>query len=271
MNKDKTVKLRFITPKNIINTLILAISIASAHYIGFLMHIPFEMLSLIADNFLIDFIFTFIFYVTLSLTMSRVIAFSLSQLISSETSALAAFSLWLRRHWPNKFNKFGIKAFKENAKIEAASYWLFLITAFIFILNFSYSKISLDKVGNFSWLVIVGMSISIISKAGFLNRNPLEASKRIFDKKRVRLHNQLIQIVVKSGTGLLLVSSFYSGIFRYEKVIDETPLDFQSSNYNGKANILLSSGQKFLLIEKADPKRFVYTDNQKIITYRKEK
>lgn len=256
--------------KNLLSLIALMLSAASAHYLGFLMHIPFEMLSVIAEKFLADFILTFVFYATLSLTMSRVIAFSLSQVVSSETSALAALSLRLRRHWPGKFNKFGIRAFKENSKLENFSYWLILITALLFTLNFSYFKISLNGIGSTSWLIISAIITSVVFKAGFLNRNPIETIRRISDKKRVRFRKQLAQLLIRSGTGLALVFSFYSGIFRYEKIMEEKPLHFSSKIYNAQANILLSSKDKFFLVEKTSPKRYTYTDNEKTITYEEE-
>ncbi len=60
-----------------------------------------------------------------------------------------------------------------------------------------------------------------------------------------------------AGTGVLI--SFYTGILRYEKIMNEDMTSLKNEYYQGQAHVLLSNDNAYLLIESSFKKQnFIY-------------
>jgi len=119
-----------------IRVVLIALSLASAHYSGFMSHMPFELFSIIAVDLLPGFVSIFGFYFILCYSIARVFAFGISQVYASFFHMIAAIVLRLRRHWPRRFGRAGVKIYKEAVRYEPVLYWFFVFSFFYLFLTF---------------------------------------------------------------------------------------------------------------------------------------
>lgn len=148
-----------------VRVVLVALSLASAHYSGFMSHVPFELVSIVAVDLLPSFISIFVFYFILCYSIARVFAFGLSQFYSSFFHMFAAFVLRLRRHWPKRFGRAGVRVYKEAIHYEPFLYWFLCFFIFLFVFNFAYLDFTYSEVGVFSIFLGGGMVAALIFKA----------------------------------------------------------------------------------------------------------
>ncbi|MCE5364448.1 hypothetical protein [Pseudomonas anguilliseptica] len=237
--------------KTIVKAVLVVLSLASAHYSGFMTQVPFEMLSIVAVDFLSAFISIFVFYFLMSYTIARVFAFALSQFYFSFFHAIAAFVLRLRRQWPLRFNRTGSKIYKESTVYEKVLYWIVFVVGVYFIFNFSYLKVKYSEVDQVVWFLGGSIVLALILKAGFLARSPKAVITRLFDRKRIAYRRQILRAFIYFLTGLSLAFSYYLGIVRFDKIMDEEAVYISSEKFTGMANVLIKSGDSFLLVDKS--------------------
>jgi len=245
--------------KTIGRPLLVALSLASAHYFGFMSSVPFEIASVVTIDFLPAFITTFSFYFLLCYTISSVVAFIVSQVFFSAGHTLAAFSLQPRKRWPTRFAQTSIKLFKESIKYEVPAYYLVLAITFLLLFNISYLELLYTRVGITTWIYLLIALIAMALKVGFLARPPAVVISRLRDKKRVAYRRQAARSAIYFATAIALAFSYYAGLLRFDKLKNEQPVSIESEHFIGSANILLKSGSSHLTLLRDEEKiEYVY-------------
>lgn len=258
--------------KSIGRPLLAALSLASAHYFGFISSIPFEIASVVTIDFLPAFITTFSFYFLLCYTISRVVAFIASQLFFSAGHTLAAFSLQLRRHWPNSFGRSAVKIYKESTRYEDPAYYAALLLTFLLFFNISYLEFKYASIGETTWLYLLVAVIAIALKLGFLARAPTIVIHRLLDPKRIAYRRQAAKAIIYFGTAIALAFSYYAGLLRFDKLTNEQPVAIKSVHFTGVANILLKSGNSQLsLIQSEENREYVFFNENLSIRHKIKK
>jgi len=259
----------FVQHKELIKTigrpLLVAFSLASAHYFGFMSSVPFEIASVVTLDFFPAFITTFSFYFLLCYTISRVVAFIASQLFFAGGHTLAAFSLQLRKRWPRHFSRSAVKLYKESIKYENPAYYTMLVLTFLILFNFSYLELIYTRVGETTWLYLLVAIVAIALKFGFLARPPSTVISRLRDPKRIAYRRQASKAAIYFGTAITLAFSYYAGILRYDKLKNEQPVAIESVQFTGTANILLKSGNSQLTLIQTQAKREYVFFNQHLL------
>lgn len=246
----------------IVRSILVILSLASAHYCGFMTRMPFEMVSIVAVDFLSAFISIFVFYFVMCYTISRVFAFSSSQLVISCFHAFAAFVLLLRRKWPGRFSRSGSKVYKDTLRFESFIYYVFMVSGLCLLFNLSYLKIKYSEINEGVWYFGVGIFVALFLKAGFLARHPAKVFGRLHDKKRVAYRRQVLKAFLYFLTGLSLAFSYYIGVVRFDKIMGENAVRIESEVYSGEAVMLMKSGSSFLLVDNSSGvKEFYYVSD----------
>lgn len=259
------------TAKTVVRFFLVVLSFASAHYSGFMSSVPFEMLSIVAVDFLSPFIALFVFYFLMCYTVARVIAFAISQFYYSFFHTMAALFLWLKKRWPNKFKRTGPKLYKEAILYESFFYWVVGVVVLYFSFDFSYLKVDFSSVNNAIWFLCLFVFVALVMKAGFFARTPKKVVKRLFDRRRIAYRRQLLKAFIYFLTGVSLGFSYYFGTVRFDKVMGESPVYIESENFTGMANILMKSGDSFLLVDKnASAETFYYVSDRFSVKLKEE-
>ena len=253
--------------ENYIKITLVVLSLASAHYSGFMSQVPFEMISITAVDFLPAFISVFVFYFVLSYSIARVFAFGLSQFYMSVFYSMLVLPLWLRKKWPEKFRKSGVKTYKEITKLDPFIYWLILGCILVYVFNFSYLKFDYFKIGGHVKFLAISVFVALIFKAGFTIRNPLVVFKRMVNKRRVAYRRSLLKAFIYFLTGFSLGLSFYAGVLRYDKVVAEDAVNLKIGEYSRFVNLLVSSGGAFLAVDKSQELEvYIYAKDNVLVT-----
>lgn len=243
-------------------------SLASAHYMGFLTQVPFEILSIVAVDFLPAFISLFAFYFLLSYTIAKVFSFVLSQLYLSSFYTVASIGLRVRRHWPERFNRVGAKIYREASRAENIIYWMVFALVFLFVFNFSYVRVQVASIGEVVWVFSVGVFIALLFKAGLGARGPLQVVRRMFDRNRIAYRRRLLSALLYFVMGVSLTVSFYTGIVRFEKLVSEDEVSVESKLYVGRSNILIKSGGALLVFNKSsNPQSYIYITDDLLVHF----
>lgn len=254
--------------------LLALLSLGSAHYIGFLIEIPFEMLSLISLEFAASFIALFAFYLTLSYTVSKVFSFALSQFYYSISALVASGVLAFRNARPKKPSSKLVKLHKDTPLLEKVSYWLAISICFPFLFNFSYLRLNIEQTSQLIAVTFFSILVASILKTEILIR-PKRQIRRILDKKRSALRRRLFRDYIYLAAGSAVALSFYTGYLRYEKIMHEERPYIEHKKYNGWAKILMKSGSSYLLVDDLKkPDTLIYIDNNtsiKVIDLTSEK
>ncbi len=240
---------------SIAQLLFIALSLASTHYFGFMSKMPFEITSIITIEFLPAFIGTFTFYTLLCYTIAKVIAFFISQLSFSAMHTAAAFTLRLRKYWPQRFNQSASKLYREATQYESTIYSTTLIIIFLLLFNVSYLELFYTQIGKSAILLTSITTLAVILKIGFLARSPARVIERLRDEKRIAYRRQLGRASIYLGASLAVAFTYYAGILRFEKLHNENPTNIESGFFEGSANILLKSGNSFLALRKTNDSR----------------
>ncbi|MHB2050352.1 hypothetical protein [Pseudomonas sp. VEM90] len=224
------------------------LSLGTVHYVGFLMEVPLEIVSIVSLKFVASFVGTFTFYLTFCYIVAKVLSFSISQFYYSALAPLAALTFAASKLLPNWLKKPARRMHRETNTAEKLIYWVSFVFIFIFAINFSYLKFNYSSVGKITWVSASGMAVAAFLKCGILIR-PRTQVRRILDKKRIALRKSLVRDYSYLIAGLALVLSYYTGMLRFEKIMTERLVDFKSENHQGQAHVLLSVDGAYLLAE----------------------
>lgn len=224
-------------------------SLVTAHYSGFLVKLPFEMLSIMAVDFLPLFVSLLLLYFSLCYTVARVFSFTIEQSYSSFLILVVALVVGVGKFF-GKFPKQGVKMYKEVRVAEKIIYLVFLLMIFLFVFDFSYLKINLEHLRGWVGFCFAVSVVTLIFKTDILVRNPKKTFKRLVDPRRVRYRRKLREAAVYIAAGAILSLSFYSGYWRFEKLVGDKPLHIESDRYSGVVNVLIGSGGSFFGIER---------------------
>lgn len=255
-----------------VRVVLVALSLASAHYSGFMSHVPFELVSIIAVDLLPSFISVFAFYFILCYSIARVFAFAIAQFYASFFHMLAAIALRLRRHWPERFGRVGVKVYKEAIHYEPVLYWFFCFLILLFVFNFAYLGFKYSAVSIFSLVLGAGMVVALVFKAGFFARSPLVVVKRLFNAKRVALRRAVLKSCLYFLTGGALALSFYTGYIRFDKVRGEDEVYLEVGGFSGKVNVVMSSNGSFVALDqKTTPETFYFLNDKLMVVLEDKK
>lgn len=247
----------------LINFVFSVFSLASAHYFGFMAHVPFEMLSIVAVDFLPGFISVFAFYFTMSYTVAKIFAFPIAQFIVMYLHSLTGVTFFLKRRWPKRLSKSSSKMYKDTVRLERVIYGVLLAFGVYVFFDFCYLKLEFSKIGVFFWVFAISILIAFLMKVGFAARSPVEVLGRLRDKKRVAYKRSMVKGLTLSLASALLGLSYYLGYLRFEKVVGEDPVYISSDQFLGTATILMKSGDSFLLLDGgADVETFYYVSDK---------
>ncbi|MEW6463001.1 MAG: hypothetical protein AB1459_17920, partial [Pseudomonadota bacterium] len=103
-------------------------------------------------------------------------------------------------------------------------------------------------------------------KTDVLSRGAGQVKRRLFDKRRVRYRRKVLEAALYIVAGSMLAFSFYSGYWRYDKLIGEEPLKIESDRYSGVVNVLIGSGSYFYGIERCSAGgNYIYVSNEFVV------
>ena len=214
--------------------------IGSAHYAGFVVQFPPQLMSVILPATHAAFIGTFVLHLLVCLIVGRVAGIIFVAPYVFGMSVLNASSKVKRKTY---------RQFAMTLRIEP-----FLISAIgaiisILILNSWYLHIS-----STNGTILTGMILILLLFVSALrvSRGSLAVRKRIRDitnPHRKAIRSNFVSATSYSLIGILIILSFLAGLARYDAVVEQPPVMFTNSRLAVPLHIFINSGEQVVAIE----------------------
>lgn len=234
-------------------------SMSLAHYAGFVMELPLQIISAAGSTLVPGVTTTFLFYVALCAVLARVTIGFL------QVPMLAQFILFDRiehgktLHNTKKKRKY-VRSYNKLLRNEGYIWLGLQATSFVILLCILYIDLSI------TWKPAIGIfiAISLVALSGaFRSKLLLILSweifiKRVKNRSAFRLNVGSASFITLASA--LVVTSFALGAMRMTNLKNATPQQISNHYYSGYANLLASSGNTTLAYEKKDGNvRYIFT------------
>lgn len=234
-------------------------SLSLAHYAGFLMNVPLQIVAVAGMPLAKGVTATFLFYVFFCAVSARV-SISILQLVALPVfAAIDRLEPGFRRRmsWPHQ-RRF-VRSHSRTIKYEGYI-WIF-IQAFLFLLlmlaiyvKFTITWIS--GVGLFMSIVLIVLS-GLVRSGFFLQPKPRTFIRKI--KTRPTHSGRAASAVFSTTTAALIIMAFFMGSMRASLLRDQQPHMIATKEFADMAAVIASSDGSLLLFQKqAADFRYIY-------------
>lgn len=247
----------------IIGCILAIISLSLAHYAGFLMKVPLQIVSVAGGPLAKGVTATFLFYLFFCAVSARVLSSMFQFLLLPMFILNDRIQGGVRRKmtWSNQ-RRF-VRSHTNTIKWEGY-YWLsFQAIIFLLLMLAIYVKFSITLASGsvllFSILMIV---LSGLVRSGFF----LQPNFRTFIRKnRSRPYRlgRIASAAFVTGTAALVVVAFLLGGMRASLLRNQEPNLVLTREFEGMATVIASSGSDLLLYQKQDREfRYIYSASE---------
>jgi hypothetical protein len=248
---------------SVIGGLLAAVSLSLAHYAGFLINLPMQILAVAGLSLVKGVTATFIFYVLFCAVVARVFT-SVVQLVALPFLAAAdRVSGGFRRNMSWSQRRRFVRSHTQTIKWEGFVWIVFQACLFVFFVLALYVNFKGDWASGLGLLLsIVLVILAGLVRFGFL----LQPKPKVFIRKvrtrRTRTGRAASAAFVTATAGLV-IAAFSIGVMRANLLRDQAPYRIVSKDFSGEAVVIASSDSALLLFQKKDTAvRYVYLTSE---------
>lgn len=244
------------------------LALVITHYAGFITGFPIWVISAAAVDLFPTFSALFLFYLTFCYSVARVMGFVLSQFIVSMSIFFTGADRrghkfrWLRKYVVN---------YKGRSDEESAYYWGMTVFAGVGLLFLTYVTPSGFTLSIIPMSAVLVLIFAAVLKTDILVAKPSKLFRKL--KKRPRYRGNLISGMGFVFFGVVLSLSYYAGVLRFERLINEKPIDYASSSLKANLVVLISNRDSVLGIEETESAiSWIYSSGEVVMkrTYEKK-
>ena len=217
------------------------------HYAGFLTSFPIWVISAAAVDLFPTFSALFIFYVTFCYSVARVMSFLVSQFVVAVSIIIDGVDrrghkfLWLRKY---------IKRYKNRSDEESAYYWGLTVFSFVGLMFLVYVRPSDFTFGSVSVGGLVVLVVAAFLKMDVIVLSPKRVVRKIIRKSRYR--DNLLSSLGFVFFGIILSLSYYAGDLRFDRLTNESPVEYVADGFKSNLIVLISNSDSVLGVEESD-------------------
>lgn len=236
------------------------VSLSLAHYAGFLIDLPLQIVAVAGMPLASGVTATFLFYLFFCAVFARVLA-SIMQLITLPFLAVAdrlGPGVRLRMEWSHQ-RRF-VRTHSQTIKWEGFVWILVQALMLLFMMLAIYLKAA------FSWLTAVGIAMffipivlsGLIRSGYFLQPKPRAFIRKI--RTRRTRYGRAASAAFVTTTAALIIMAFVMGNMRASLLRDQTPHMVVTKEFTGIATVIASSEGALLLFQKQGKElRYIYS------------
>ncbi len=236
------------------------LSLSLAHYAGFLMKVPLQIVAVAGLPLVTGVTATFLFYVFFCAVFARVLA-SIFQLFALPLLAAAdrlECGLLRKMNWSHQ-RRF-VKSHTATIKWEGYIWIILQASLFLLVMLAIYVKFTmtwLSGVGLFTSIIFVVLS-GLVRAGFFLQPSPIIFIKKI--KRRSARSGRAASAAFVTATAALIVTAFFMGSMRASLLRNDEPHMIITKEFIGNANVIASTEGTLLLFQKqGDEFRYIYS------------
>lgn len=245
---------------SVLGAVLAIISLSLAHYAGFLMNVPLQIVAVAGMSLAKGVTATFLFYMFFCAVFARVFT-SMLQLVVLPFLALTdrlerGFSRKMDWTHQRRFVRSHTQTIKWEGHIWIAiQAFLFLLLMLGIYVEFTITWIS--GVGLFTSIVLVLLS-GLVRSGFFLQPSPSTFSRKI--KKRPARSGRAASAAFVTITAALILVAFFMGGMRASLLRDQEPQMTMTKDFTGMATVIASSEGALLLFQKQGIElRYIYS------------
>lgn len=246
--------------------IITIISISTAHYAGYIKDLPPQLSIAGGSTLAAGVTTTFIFIATVAVVLSRIIAIFTYAMILVASDLLFSLELWAKRAKKMKYKRLSIRRHQCLIKRESILSFFIQVPAFLLLMFNFYVKGS-SYMPSLIWLfVFIILMLGLINRLGLSIFNLRRIYKKIGNKSHIEFQGSTLVHVFLVILGSLTIVSYLAGEARIKHVLNLDAVTIETGYYNGKAQLLISTGEVYLLREaQLDKNQFILLSPESII------
>ena len=235
------------------------ISLSLAHYAGFLMNFPLQIVAVAGMPLAKGVTAAFLFYVFFCAVFARVLTSMLQLIVLPFLALTDRLERGFSRKMDWKHQRRFVRSHTLNIRWEGLI-WI-AIQAFLFLLLMLgiYVKFTISWISGFG--LFTSMTLVLLSgfvRSGyFLQPSPNAFSRKI--RSRPARSARAASAAFVTVTAALIIVAFFMGSMRASLLRDQEPQATKTNDFTGMATIIASSEGALLLFQKqGDERRYIY-------------
>lgn len=236
------------------------VSLSLAHYAGFLMKVPLQIVAVAGLSLAKGVTATFLFYVFFCAVFARVLASILQLAILPSLAVVDRLDRGFRRKMDWSHQRRFVRTHTLTIKVEGFVWigiqaFLFLLMMLALYVDFALTWISI--IGIFTSIVLA--TLSWFLRSGFFLQPKLRPFIRKIRTRRARKMRGVSAAFVTSTAALIIVA-FFLGALRADLLRNQQPHPIVTKEFTGTAAVIASSeGALLLFQEQKDAFRYIYS------------
>jgi hypothetical protein len=235
------------------------ISLSLAHYAGFLMNVPLQIVAVAGMPLAKGVTATFLFYVFFCAVFARVLTSMLQLVVLPFLALTDRLERGFRRKMDWKHQRRFVRSHTQTIKWEGHIWIAIQAVLFLLLMLGIYVKFTItwiSGVGLFASIILVLLS-GLVRSGFFLQPSPSAFSRKI--RKRPARSGQAASAAFVTITAALIIVAFFMGGMRASLLRDQEPQATKTNDFNGTAAVIASSEGALLLFQKlGDARRYIY-------------
>ncbi|MDZ5631891.1 hypothetical protein [Janthinobacterium sp. GMG1] len=236
------------------------VSLSLAHYAGFLMEVPLQIVAVAGMSLAKGVTATFLFYVFFCAVVARVVTSILQLVILPFIVVNDRLERGLRVKMDLSRQRLFVRSHSQTIKWEGIIWIVFQAMAFLLIVLGIYVEFKITWISAAGLLVaIVLIILSGLVRSGFF----LQPNPRIFIKKiktRRARSGRVASAAFVTTTAALIIVAFFIGDMRASLLRDQKAHTIVTKEFTGMATVIASSGGQVLLYQRqGSESRYIYS------------
>ncbi|CAB5721007.1 Uncharacterised protein [Delftia tsuruhatensis] len=247
----------------IVSGILAVISLSLAHYAGFLVKVPLQIVAVAGLPLAKSVTATFLFYVFLCAVIARVLTSMLQPFVLPGLALVDRLERGFSRELDFRRRRKFVREHSRTIRLEGYLWFFIQFSFFLLLMLAIYVKFAI------TWISGVGLIFSIlcvlisglIRSGYFLQPRLVIFLEKI--KNRPSYFGRAASALFVTMTSALVVVAFFLGTMRASLLRDQEPQKTITRNFSGLATVIASSEGSLLLFQKQNKEfRYIYSTSE---------
>lgn len=235
------------------------ISLSLAHYAGFLINVPLQIVAVAGMPLAKGVTATFLFYLFFSAVFARVLTSMLQLVVLPFLALTDRLERGFKRKMDWEHQRRFVRSHTQTIKWEGYIWIAIQAVLFLLLMLGIYVKFTINWISGGGLIVsMVLVLLSGLVRSGFfLQPSPSAFSRKI--RKRPARSGQAASAAFVTMTAALIIVAFFMGGMRASLLRDQEPQLTKTNDFTGMSTVIASSEGALLLFQKqGEERRYIY-------------
>lgn len=236
------------------------VSLALAHYAGFLMNVPLQLVAVVGVPLAKGVTATFLFYLFFCAVSARVLTSMIQIIVLPFLAVSDRFERGFHRKMDWSQRRRFVRTHSQTIKWEGIAWVLVQASLFLLLMLALYVKFTIDWISGSGIAISVALAVlsGLVRSGFFLQPKPTTFKRKI--KTRPALYGRALSAAFVTTTAALIIIAYFMGGLRASLLRDQGPQMIVTKEFTGMASIIASSEGALLVFQKQGTAfRYIYS------------